>query len=304
MRRQAGYWGIVLLAISLAACGARGQRAEVDDQSRHVREPDQPFREVVAGDTLYSIAWENGRDYRELARWNDIDPPFLIKPGRRLRLHPPEPGAAASETTPLSENGHYRVVKGDTLYGIARRHGVDHQDLAKWNNLRPPYRIRPGQTLRLSAGRTGSTRATRRPGTPAKPQGKPQSTPVLSAGKVRWRWPTQGEVIARYTGTRKNKGIDIAGRPGQKILAAASGEVVYQGSGLRGYGRLVIIKHTEEFLSAYAHCDRIYVKEGDVLKTGTLIAGMGSSGTNRTKLHFEIRYRGNPVNPLKYLPRK
>ena len=302
MRRPAGFLGVLLLATGLAACSGNGRRPEVDDQSRHMREPDQPVREVVAGDTLYSIAWENGRDYRELAQWNGVEPPYLIKPGMRLRLYPPASGEVNSQPAAVSDSGRYRVVKGDTLYGIARRHGVSHKALARWNGIRPPYRIRPGQTLKLSGAGAGSSKPASRPIKTARSNSK---QPVeASRGKVRWRWPTRGQVVARYTGTRQNKGIDIAGKSGQKILAAATGEVVYQGAGLRGYGRLVIIKHTDEYLSAYAHCDRIYVKEGDVLKIGTLIAGMGSSGTNRTKLHFEIRYRGNPVNPLKYLPRK
>jgi lipoprotein NlpD len=101
-----------------------------------------------------------------------------------------------------------------------------------------------------------------------------------------------------------NKGIDIAGKKGQAILAADQGQVVYQGGGLRGYGQLIIIKHNADFLSAYAHCDRIYVKEGDVVKRAQKIADIGSSGTDRIKLHFEIRYRGNPVDPMTYLPRK
>ena len=118
-----------------------------------------------------------------------------------------------------------------------------------------------------------------------------------------WGWPAKGKITGRF-GQGGNKGLEISGKKGQPIFAAAAGKVVYQGSGLRGYGNLVIIKHNEEFLSAYAHCDRIVVKEGDVIKKGQRIATMGNTGTNTVKLHFEIRYRGRPVDPEKYLRRR
>lgn len=122
--------------------------------------------------------------------------------------------------------------------------------------------------------------------------------------KLNWLWPTQGDLLERFSANGPNKGIDIAGKKGQPIIAAETGQVVYQGSGLRGYGQLIIIKHNADFLSAYAHCDKIYVKEGNVIKRGQKIADMGSSGTDRAMLHFEVRYRGAPVDPLAYLPRK
>jgi lipoprotein NlpD len=119
-----------------------------------------------------------------------------------------------------------------------------------------------------------------------------------------WLWPAQGTLLERYRPNAALKGIDIGGSKGQPVSAAAAGQVVYQGSGLRGYGQLIILKHSADYLSAYAHCDRIYVKEGDMVKRGQKIADMGASGTDRVKLHFEIRYRGTPVNPLEHLPRK
>lgn len=118
-----------------------------------------------------------------------------------------------------------------------------------------------------------------------------------------WAWPAVGRVLSRYS-EGDSKGLDIIGTRGQPVHAAASGRVVYQGSGLRGYGQLIIIKHNDEFLSAYAHNDRIYVKEGDVVKRGQKIADMGSSGSDRVKLHFEIRRQGIPIDPLKYLPKR
>jgi lipoprotein NlpD len=139
--------------------------------------------------------------------------------------------------------------------------------------------------------------------TPVKPA-PAQRVPAVAARKLSWMWPAQGELLERFTANGPNKGIDIAGKTGQPILAAEAGQVVYQGSGLRGYGQLIIIKHDDDFLSAYAHCDKIYVREGNVIKRGQKIADMGSTGTDRARLHFEVRYRGAPVDPLDYLPRK
>ena len=287
-----------VIVVLLAGCGGR-VAAPVDEKGRSLRASTTPYRTVVAGDTLYSIAWEIGKDYRQLAVWNQIHSPYTILPGQRLRLTPTSSLARKPQT-----GLRYHVVrKGDTLYSIAREAGVDYRTLAARNDIRAPYTLRPGQRLKLqsksdfSVERPGSKKArkTRRSAT------KKTNIP---RGKVRWKWPIKGKILRRYNARAGNKGLDIAGKRGQSIRAAGAGRVVYQGSGLRGYGNLVIIKHNEEFLSAYAHCDRIYVKEGDVIKQNQQIAKIGSSGTNRTKLHFEIRYRGNPVDPLRYLPKR
>ena len=147
------------------------------------------------------------------------------------------------------------------------------------------------------------------PGNKKSAEGKPAVTgqprvPASAAKQLAWTWPADGKLLERYSVSGPNKGIDIAGSRGQPILASAAGQVVYQGGGLRGYGQLIIIKHNDDFLSAYAHCDKIYVKEGNVIKRGQRIADMGSSGAEGVKLHFEIRYRGAPVDPQEYLPRK
>jgi lipoprotein NlpD len=251
---------------------------------------------VRPGDTLYSIAWESGRDYRELAAWNDIDPPYLIKPGQVIRLYPSAGQAPAGVT--------YTVKRGDTLFAIARARGVRYQDLAAWNGIKRPYALRPGQELRVVApGAKAPTRAPLRVDTP-KVRAAPDDDDTTPAGSVNWAWPTEGTVIARFAPNGTNKGIDIAGATGQPVRAAASGKVVYQGSGLRGYGQLIIVKHNADFLSAYAHCATIYAKEASVIKPGQVICTMGSSGTDRVKLHFEIRRRGVPVDPMEYLPKK
>ncbi|HEX7045101.1 MAG TPA: peptidoglycan DD-metalloendopeptidase family protein [Burkholderiales bacterium] len=270
----------------------------VQERGTPARAPEAPYREVVAGDTLYSIAWESGRDYRDLAEWNGLEPPYLIRPGQRLRLYPPGSARAKAASPPPPD--HRVVARGDTLYAIAQDVGVSYRDLAAWNGLEPPYVIHPGQRLRVappeaargSAG--GAPRAVR----------KVRVDDMPATGAIAWQWPTEGRVIARFAPGNGAKGIDIAGTAGQDVRAAAAGKVVYQGSGLRGYGQLIIIKHNADYLSAYAHCGAIYVQEGSVIRAGQKIAAMGSSGTDRVKLHFEIRRRGVPVDPLDFLPKK
>lgn len=285
---------VLVVALALASCSAR-THAPVRDHSKVQRAPETSYREVRAGDTLYSIAWESGRDVRELAEWNQIEAPYVIRPGQRLRLGPP------AKTQPPPSSGYRVVAKGDTLYGIAAATGVRVQDLAAWNKLSPPYTLHPGQRLRLtSADRVAPSAGS----TPKAGRMPPVATDRFDrSASIAWSWPTKGELVARFSANGPNKGIDIGGAVGQTIRAAASGKVVYQGSGLRGYGRLIIIKHSADFLSAYAHCEAIYVKEGDVIKAGQKVADMGSTGTDRVKLHFEIRRRGTPVDPLEYLPK-
>lgn len=296
---------VCLLTIGLvpafSACGT-GATATVQDRSAPLRQPESTFREVRAGDTLYSIAWESGRDYREIAEWNELDPPYVIRPGQRIRLYPPS-GRARRPALPADAT--YRVVaRGDTLYGIAQAAGVRVQDLAAWNSLAPPYLIVPGQRLRLSAPADTANKQAASADKQGRSATKAPAPEDFSTGPLRWRWPTEGKIIARFAPNDGTKGIDIAGSSGQNIRAAAGGKVVYQGSGLRGYGQLIIIKHNADFLSAYAHCAAIYVQEGSVIQAGQKIAAMGSSGTDRVKLHFEVRRRGVPVDPLEHLPKK
>ena len=286
--------GILLLA----ACGGNKPFVPVTEESTPQRYPESEYRTVAAGDTLYSIAWEAGRDYRELAKWNSIRPPYIVRPAQRIRLYPPSYGKK-------SVGSSYRVVvAGDTLYSIAADVGIHYRQLAEWNNIRHPYVIRPGQRLRvIRPGKLATATQQRSTKSPSRAKTLPKAPPKATATGP-WVWPTDGPILARFTPNGANKGLDIGGNRGQTVRAAAAGQVVYQGSGLRGYGQLIIVKHNGEFLSAYAHCDRIYVEEGDVIKVGQKIAAMGGSGADRVKLHFEIRYRGSPVDPLKYLPRK
>ncbi|MBE9516689.1 MAG: LysM peptidoglycan-binding domain-containing protein [Proteobacteria bacterium] len=299
---------LFVLSSVLTAC-VSGTSAPVHDDGHGLREPSKSYREVVPGDTLFSIAWESGMDYHQLAEWNDIGNDFIIRPGQRIRLSPASGKRSRQQATRNTRNKgvtRYRVRRGDTIYSIARRFNLRPAKLAAANSLKN-NRIYPGQVLHIGKGATHKPRrvsvAHKQPRTGARTTRTGNKRPI-KAYKGNWRWPTDGRLIGRYTGKGKKKGIEIVGKRGQAIVAAANGKVVYQGSGLRGYGRLLILKHNDDYLSAYAHCENTYAKEGDVIKQGGKIATMGDSGTDTVKLHFEIRYRGNPVNPLKHLPRQ
>lgn len=211
------------------------------------------------------------------------------------------------------------VKPGQTLYEIAFEYGCDYRDLALANHIQAPYVIYPNQKLSLKKAKAPILK---RKITPAKvsntPLAKPSPTPPkmtptkpnkapmpsLQRFDNAWDWPVKGKIVKSYSlGYNLNKGIDIAGRLGEDVKAAASGNVVYSGSGLRGYGQLVIVKHNDTFLSAYAHNSQLLVKEGDVIKKGQVIAKMGRSDSDNIKLHFEIRKNGQPINPLTVLPR-
>ncbi len=263
---------LALSGILLHGCGGSGTLAPVEDDNsdptiRAVpvelppkREPAPPsdYR-VVAGDTLFSIAWRHDADHRELARWNGIGPPYVIYPGQRLLLRtPPAPPAAPAQRT------------------------------ARTDSVPPPSVV--AATPHVGAQPVP-------PRVPATPTRKPP----LFAAPIRWQWPARGKIISARS-VLGQRGINILGERGQPVTAAAPGEVVYSGSGLTGYGKLIIIKHDETFLSAYAHNDKLLVGEGTQVSGGQQIAEMGSSGSRQVMLHFEIRRDGKPVPPTHYLP--
>jgi lipoprotein NlpD len=216
-------------------------------------------------------------------------------------------------------DGFYRVKRGDTLASIALEHGLDWREMAQWNQITDPNLIDVGQLLRIRDPKLRL--ATKKPGPSAQAQAaqpatppsavKPAETAVgqapapaqASPAATGWRWPSNGQVVSQFTeGGRK--GIAIAGAPGEAVFAAEGGKVVYAGNGLRGYGNLVIVKHDNDLLSAYAHNRTILVKEGQLVKRGQQIAELGMTDADKPMLHFEIRKAGKPVDPLGYLPNR
>lgn len=239
-------------------------------------------------------------------------------------IHAPVEGRQSTS----AENEHI-VRKGDTLFTLAWQYDLDYLDLANWNNIEEPYVIHPDQHLKLTrpAGykkkeswvvakkTTKSPRQTSKKTLPVqktvksvkKRQKKPKHSTTssryndnIATSSLKWRWPTKGKIVRSFS-SKKNKGIDISGKVGQAIIATTDGRVVYSGSGLIGYGKLIIIKHNKTHLSAYAHNSRIRVKEGEIVKGGQRIADMGNPVGKSALLHFEIRRSGKPVNPVRYL---
>jgi lipoprotein NlpD len=241
------------------------------------------------------------------------------------RSHHANPKSTPSTTTSPARAGrsystssatHYVVRSGDTLYSISRKYGMEFWQLASINGIRPPYNIYAGQRLSLR-DKAGAGAVSAPVSTAGMPQ--PESAPKVTdnnvekpaadtTGKVtefdgNWQWPTRGRLLRGYKPNEPGKkGINIGGHNEQPVKAAASGKVVYVGSGLVGYGRLIIIRHNEELLSTYGHNSILLVEEGEAVEAGQVIAKMGSSGTDRTELYFEIRKDGKPVDPLAYLP--
>ncbi|MDP7482609.1 MAG: peptidoglycan DD-metalloendopeptidase family protein [Arenicellales bacterium] len=216
-----------------------------------------------------------------------------------------------------SNRGIYHIVqRGESLYIIAWANGLDYRDLVKWNKLKNPDLITVGQKIMMSS--TASRVSTRSFSTSAKSKssGSANSTNGKASSSIkkrentgskkikRWQWPAAGKIVDYYSVAKGKKGIDISGSLGSPVRAASSGMVVYAGTGLRGYGKLVILKHSSDYLSAYAHNSSIIVHEGDSVSSGQKIALMGQSESKEVKLHFEIRYDGKPINPLSVLPKR
>jgi lipoprotein NlpD len=224
------------------------------------------------------------------------------------------PAAETVKVMPGAENagkpGFYSVQRGDTLTRIALDHGHSWRDLASWNSLPNAHLIEVGQVLRVAPPNAtveasgvvvqpigGSAEVA----TAAKPVASPTPTPSANDEGLGFAWPASGSVIGGFD-EAKNKGLDIGGKAGDPVLAAADGQVVYAGAGLRGYGNLIILKHNNTFLTAYAHNQALLVKEDQKVRKGQKIAEMGKTDADRVKLHFEIRRQGKPVDPAKYLP--
>ena len=281
----------LVIAVSIAGCAARRGPVPVEDRGTMTNAPaasasapgvppittdangkplpgienyGKPgYYTVRPGDTIRRIGTETQQNWRDLIRWNNLENPDLIEVGQVLRVVPPTAGMAAGTTDPSS--------------GVVTR------------PVMPQASVQP-------APNTSATPAA--PVSPAKPP------PVASTGgdeELGWIWPAQGTLIAGFD-EAKNKGLDIGGKAGDSVLAAADGRVVYAGAGLRGYGNLVILKHNNTYLTAYAHNRTLLVKEDQSVQKGQKIAEMGNSDADRVKLHFEIRRQGKPVDPSRYLP--
>jgi lipoprotein NlpD len=287
---------MLLAALALAAGCSTRQPAPVEERTP------VPTHTIKRGETLVGIALQYGLDYRELSAWNGIVNPNVISVGQVLVLAAPAGAAAppppATVATPLAGAG--PVVEARPLSNTDR---IKVEPRAQ----RLPYSDKA--LAQLSAGGGAAEPATPPPATAPAPTA-PAATPAPSEPErpatgtqgeaVDWIWPVKGKVIAGFT--EATKGIDIAGKKGAPVVAAAAGRVVYAGQGLRGYGKLVIIKHNETWLSAYAHNDNIVVKEQQDVKRGQKIAEMGSTDTDQVKLHFEVRRQGKPVDPARILP--
>lgn len=253
---------------------------------------------------------------------------------------PVDKRAAGARDYQMTEDGYYRVRRGDSLYVIAFNFGLDWRDIAEWNGIRPPYVIHPDQQLRMSApkSRTPGVATTRPAQTPKGSSSRDVNAAATTAGRQRsaetrpdavdrpassaastpirpeparrsdpgaWLWPTNGRVISGFKANDPARnGIEIGGREGQPVVATAAGEVVYSGSGLIGYGELIIIKHSDRMLSAYAHNKRRLVAEGQTVAAGESVAEMGRNDRNQALLHFEIRADGTPQDPMRFLPKK
>lgn len=262
-------------AALLAACGSTLKTVPVVDRTTPSQTPgeasakaDSDYYTVRRGDTLVRIALDNGQDWREVAQWNNLTDPNQIQVGQVLRVKRPDGATAPLASTAPTDND---VVQVTPLPGLS----------SEQKPSEPTATVPP-------------------PATQPSPAPMTQSRAVEG---VTWSWPASGAIVQRFNDTQ-NKGLDIGGNIGDPVLAAADGTVVYSGSGLRGYGQLIILKHNNTYLSAYAHNSKILVKEGQKVRRGDKVAELGQSDTTSPRLHFEIRKQGRPVDPSGFLPQR
>jgi lipoprotein NlpD len=298
---------LVLLTLSLgllAACSTATRHAPVIDRisPSSASRPSVPVADeskedargtytVKRGDTLLRIALDHGQNYRDVVAWNNLANPNDIKVDQVLRVAPPEHGAVV-QTSPVAMPESRPVAPP-----VPRK-------TAPRGDKRPYTDAALAELKKDEAGKDSRNDA--KADKPEVSAAVPAVVPGSVAGaseddKLSWMWPSDGKIVATFD-EGKNKGIDIAGKPGQQVMAAGAGKVMYAGSGIRGYGNLVIVKHSNSLLSAYAHNRSIVVKEGQNVNKGQMIAEMGDSDADSVKLHFEIRQQGKPVDPSRFLP--
>lgn len=289
---------VVLAAGLLGGCASRTPAPVIERGSAPVKGPASvttpakpgEFHTVKRGETLYSIALEHGQSYRDVAAWNNIDNPNVIRIGQQLRVAPPEgvavvkpvAGPAAVEIRPLVASSPI-PTSSDTL------------------KREPKGGKQPYTEQVMAATQKAEVAHTQPPAAQTRTESRPAEP--AAGGELNWTWPSSGKVIAAYV-EGGNKGVDIEGRVGEPVLAAEAGKVTYAGSGIRGYGNLLIIQHASGLSSVYAHNSKLLAKEGQQVARGQKIAELGSSDADQAKLHFEIRRQGKPLDPLKLLPQR
>jgi lipoprotein NlpD len=289
-------------------------RLEAQPEIKPYQEGDwRPEYHVVRkGDTLYSIALDYGEDYRDLAVWNSLEDPAKIRIDQKIRLFPPAVTAETVMQQPVALPAEPATAAPVLKTGPkAQKLAYSEQALAQLSRKASPVvTILPSSAASPSASPTVPTAPA---STPSAPKQKVAATPATANSSkslpgpdstLVWEWPTQGRLAYNFGQGTNQKGVGIEGKPGQPVLAGAPGRVVYSGSGLRGYGKLIIIKHDATYLSVYAHNSQILVKEGQTVAKGQKIAEMGSTDADRVGLHFEIRRLGKPIDPLPYLPER
>lgn len=312
MKRTSQLSLLIVTVSLLSACSSSLRQAPVIDRNPvpearpapvAAEEPkdDRFFYTVKKGDTLLRIALDYGQNYRDIVAWNNLSNPNDIKVDQVLRVAPPEAVAGAAVTSPIlmptpDPKPVVATVPKKTAPRADKRPYTDAAlaELRSENGNKPDAKPEKPEAPEVAV----------RPAPPVVPGIAPGS--VVSAvddDKMSWMWPSAGKIIATFD-EGKNKGIDIAGKAGQQVMAAGAGKVMYAGSGIRGYGNLVIVKHSNSLLSAYAHNRAIVVKEGDSVNKGQVIAEMGDSDSDSVKLHFEIRQQGKPVDPSRFLPNR
>jgi lipoprotein NlpD len=289
-----------VFVFGLAACTSNVPAPVVGQGGGAVTQAAQAdaYYTVKGGDTLYSIAREHDMDFRELVALNGIENPNQISVGRVLRIGPQrEVSTSVAVTAPVTSDVVVVRPIGDASAAGRPPAAEGNTELLK---REPKAGKEPYSEQALAQAQSDGQR---KPDAASAVENPAPATVAASGSKVPWIWPASGKVVATFSESG-SKGIDITGRAGDPVIAAGDGRVVYSGTGLRGYGKLVIIKHNESFLSAYAHNQNILVKEGQSVTQGQKIAEMGNTDADQVKLHFEVRRLGKPVDPLQYLPRR